>query len=85
MADSAIVALNASEFKGQTIVVEHGRPKERKQNGPGGNQMGGGGGPRGGRGGGGGGGRGILGKFLLNVILQLLLRLEGKPTVKGMP
>ena len=36
MAENAIVALNASEFKGQTIVVEHGRPKERKQIGGGG-------------------------------------------------
>ena len=46
MAENAIVALNASEFKGQTIVVEHGRPKERKQigvvgaGGRGGNQGG---------------------------------------------
>lgn len=70
MADSAIVALNASEFKGQSIVVEHGRPKERKQGGGGGGRGGnqGGGGPRGSRSGG--GGRGILGKcfFYLNPI-----------------
>uniref|UniRef100_A0A1A9W6P4 RRM domain-containing protein n=1 Tax=Glossina brevipalpis TaxID=37001 RepID=A0A1A9W6P4_9MUSC len=30
MAESAIIALNATEFKGQLIVVEAGRPKERK-------------------------------------------------------
>lgn len=54
MAENAIAALNASEFKGQSIVVEHGRPKERKPlagggavgRGGNGNQ----GGPRGGRG-----------------------------------
>lgn len=65
MAENAIQALNASDFKGQSIVVEHGRPKER---GPQGNGGGGGGGPnQGGPGGPGGrpqrGGRGG-GKFL---------------------
>uniref|UniRef100_A0A1B0C2W2 RRM domain-containing protein n=1 Tax=Glossina palpalis gambiensis TaxID=67801 RepID=A0A1B0C2W2_9MUSC len=30
MAESAIIALNATEFKGQAIVVEAGRPKEKK-------------------------------------------------------
>ncbi|XP_011290373.2 uncharacterized protein LOC101889452 isoform X1 [Musca domestica] len=55
MAEKAIQALNASEFKGQSIVVEHGRPKERGGGPQGGgpNQVGRGGGPQrgGGRGG----------------------------------
>lgn len=32
MANTAITALHASEFKGQMIVVELGRPKDRKTN-----------------------------------------------------
>lgn len=62
MAESAITALHESDFKGQNIVVEHGRPKERKQ--------GGGGGPRGG--GRGGANRGILGKLLMYVCFVLI-------------
>ncbi|KAH8312085.1 hypothetical protein KR044_009321 [Drosophila immigrans] len=49
MAEAAIAALNGIEFKGQAIVVEPGRPKDRRGGGGGG---GGGGGA--GRGGGGG-------------------------------
>lgn len=48
MAEEAIAALNGIEFKGQTIVVEPGRPKDRR---------GGGGGVGGGGGGGGAGNR----------------------------
>lgn len=90
MAESAIVALNATDFKGQSIVVEHGRPKERVISG-GPNQAGGPGGrpQRGGRGGGGGGlGRGAIGKWMwLNSVclfllyLITLMRLRGKPTL----
>lgn len=90
MADSAIVALNASEFKGQNIVVEHGRAKERNQGGGGaggvsgrGGNQGGAGGPRGGRGGGGRGG--MLGKFsCLEPSNPLIIKALGKPT-KGLP
>lgn len=70
MAEAAIVGLNNSYFKGQTISVEAGRMKERRQGGDATAQTnrGRGGGPgRGGRGGGiefngtGGGGRGFGG------------------------
>ncbi|XP_017480832.1 PREDICTED: glycine-rich cell wall structural protein isoform X1 [Rhagoletis zephyria] len=66
MANTAIAALNATEFKGQMIVVELGRPKDKKPGAVGGGNkaQGGRGGNLGSRGGGrggsarGGGGRG---------------------------
>lgn len=53
MAEAAIAALNGVEFKGQAIVVEPGRPKDRRSGGGGGGVSGAGGG-----GGGAGGGAG---------------------------
>ncbi|XP_062121654.1 keratin, type I cytoskeletal 9 [Drosophila sulfurigaster albostrigata] len=43
MAEAAIAALNGIEFKGQAIVVEPGRPKDRRGGGGGGGAVGGGG------------------------------------------
>lgn len=71
MADNAIKALHDTQFKGQNIVVEAGRPKDKNKKGgpPGGNRGGpGGGGSRGGmvgRGRGGGGPRGGRGGGML--------------------
>src|SRR5437773_149875 len=62
-ADTAITALNGTQFQGRALTVNEARPREeRPRQGGGGGGYGGGGGGRGSYGGGGGGGRGGYGR-----------------------